>query len=138
MEASNGAGAALEGHLDFIDNTVDTTTGTIRLKAEFPNANGALWPGEFVNVRLRLRMEHGRTVVPESAIQDGQDGKYVWLIKSDIATMAPVTVLRTYKPDNAPQQAIVGSGIHPGEIVVTRGQLRLTPGAHVELLDTTR
>ena len=135
VEASNGAGAALEGHLDFIDNTVDTTTGTIRLKAEFPNVNGALWPGEFVNVRLRLSMERGRTVVPESAIQDGQDGKYVWLIKSDIATMAPVTVLRTYKPENAPQQAIVGIGIHPGEIVVTRGQLRLTPGAHVELLD---
>jgi multidrug efflux system membrane fusion protein len=135
VEASNGAEAALEGHLDFIDNTVDTTTGTIRLKAEFANANGALWPGEFVNVRLRLRMERGRTVVPESSIQDGLDGKYVWIVKSGIATMAPVTVLRTYKPENAPQQAIVGSGIRPGDMVVTGGQLRLTPGAHVELLD---
>lgn len=138
VEASNGAGATLEGHLDFIDNTVDTTTGTIRLKAEFPNAGGTLWPGEFVNVRLRLRLEHGRTVVPESSIQDGLDGKYVWLVKSEIATMTPITVLRTYKPENGAQLAIVGSGIHPGETVVTGGQLRLTPGAHVELLDTTR
>jgi multidrug efflux system membrane fusion protein len=133
VEASNGEGPMLEGHLDFIDNTVDATTGTIRLKADFLNTNEALWPGEFVHVRLRLSMEHGRTVVPESAIQDGLDGKYVWLVKSGIATMAPVTVLRTYQPENGIELAIVGSGIRPGDTVVTEGQLRLTSGAQVEM-----
>jgi multidrug efflux system membrane fusion protein len=136
VEAGNGDAPPLEGRLDFIDNTVDATTGTIRLKADFPNTNGALWPGEFVHVRLRLRMEQARTVVPESAIQNGLDGKYVWLIKSGAATMTPVTVSRTYQPQNGPQQAIIGSGIHPGDTVVTEGQLRLTSGAHVELLST--
>jgi multidrug efflux system membrane fusion protein len=138
VEASNGDGPVLEGHLDFIDNTVDATTGTIRLKADFSNTNGALWPGEFVHVRLRLSVEHGRTVVPESAIQDGLDGKYVWLVKSGTATMAPVTVLRTYQPENGIEQAIVGSGIRPGDTVVIEGQLRLTSGAQVEMANAQR
>jgi multidrug efflux system membrane fusion protein len=138
VEVSNGDGSAFEGGLVFINNTVDATTGTIRLKAIFPNADGALWPGEFVNVRLRLRMEKGRTVIPESSIQDGLDGKYVWLAKSGIATVAPVTVLRTYQPQNGPEQAIIGNGIIPGDTIVTEGQLRLTPGARITLLDTPR
>ena len=130
-EASNGDGAPLEGHLAFIDNTVDATTGTIRLKAVFPNTDNALWPGEFVNVRLRLGMETGRIVVPESSIQDGLDGKYVWLIKSGIATIAPVTVLRTYRPPNGPEQAIVGSGIKPGR----HGRDRRAAPAHARRND---
>ena len=138
VEASHGDGSVFEGRLVFIDNTVDATTGTIRLKAAFPNTDGALWPGEFVNVRLRLRMEKGRTLVPGSSIQDGLDGKYVWLVKSGAATIAPVTVLRTYQPENGPEQAIVGSGISPKDMVVTEGQLRLTPGARIALLNTPR
>jgi membrane fusion protein, multidrug efflux system len=138
VEVSNGGGPAFEGGLVFIDNTVDATTGTIRLKAAFPNADGSLWPGEFVKVRLRLRMEKGRTAVPESSIQDGLNGKYVWLLKSGIATIAPVTVLRSYQPENGPEQAILGGGVRPGEMVVSEGQLRLTPGAKVALLDTPR
>lgn len=138
VEASNGEGSVHEGRLVFIDNTVDATTGAIRLKAEFPNMDAALWPGEFVNVHLRLRMEKGRTVVPEAAIQDGLDGKYVWLVKSGIATTAPVTVQRTYKPESGPGQAVIGSGISPGDTVVTEGQLRLTPGARIALLDAPR
>jgi multidrug efflux system membrane fusion protein len=135
VEASTSGGASLQGSLVFIDNTVDTTTGTIRLKATFSNTDNALWPGEFVNVRLRLRMENGRMVVPAAAVQDGLDGKYVWLIQSGIATTAPVTILRTYRPVNGPEQAIIASGIHPRDAVVTEGQLRLTPNARVLLLN---
>jgi membrane fusion protein, multidrug efflux system len=134
--AANAGSPAAEGHLAFIDNTVDATTGTIRLKAAFPNADHALWPGEFVNVRLRLGMEAGATVVPESSIQDGLEGKYVWLVRSGAASTAPVSVLRTYRPSSGPEQAIVASGIKPGDVVVTEGQLRLTPGATVALLQT--
>ena len=136
VEASNGDGPACEGRLIFIDNTVDATTGTIRLKATFPNTDQALWPGEFVKVRLRLRMEKWRTVVPEASVQNGLDGKYVWLIKSGLATMAPVSVLRTYQPESGPEQAIVVNGISPGDTIVTEGQLRLTPGARILLLDS--
>jgi membrane fusion protein, multidrug efflux system len=138
IDETNGDPPAIEGQLAFIDNTVDATTGTIRLKAIFPNADNALWPGEFVNVRLRLGMETSRIVVPESSIQDGLDGKYVWVIKSGTASIAPVTVLRTYRPPTGPEQAIVGSGIKPGDMVVTEGQLRLTPGATIAMLNASR
>jgi multidrug efflux system membrane fusion protein len=138
VEASHGDGGAYEGHLVFIDNTVDATTGTIRLKAAFPNADGALWPGEFINLRLRLRVDKGQILIPESSIQDGLDGKYAWLVQSGVATMVPVIVLRTYKPENGPDQAVIGSGIHPGDMVVSEGQLRLTPGVRVSLLDAPR
>jgi membrane fusion protein, multidrug efflux system len=133
-EVSSGNGADAEGHLDFIDNTVDATTGTIRMKAVFANDDGVLWPGQFVKVRLRLRMEKGRMLVPEASVQDGLNGKYVWLVKGGMAAMAPVTVLRTYQPENGPEEAIIGSGVQAGDTVVTEGQLRLTPGARVALL----
>lgn len=135
---TNTNASAREGHLAFIDNTVDTSTGTIRLKAIFPNADSTLWPGEFANVRLRLRMEPRRIVVPESSIQDGLDGKYVWLVKSGVASIAAVTVQRTYRPPTGPEQAIVGVGIMPGDMVVTEGQLRLTTGATIAILDGSR
>lgn len=135
VEASNGDGSKVEGHLVFVDNTVDATTGTIRLKAIFPNTGRELWPGQFVHVQLRLRMEKGRIVLPQSAIQDGLDGKYAWVVKSGVAEMVPVSVSRTYKPEGRPEQAIVGSSIHPGDMVVSEGQLRLTPGARVLLLN---
>ena len=79
-------------------------------------------------------METSKIVVPESAIQDGLDGKYVWLIKSGTASITPVTVMRTYRPPAGPEQAIVGSGIKPGDGVVTEGQLRLTAGATIAML----
>jgi len=136
VEAAHGEGPGITGRLDFIDNTVDAATGTIRLKAVFPNTDGALWPGEFVNVRLRLQIESRRTVIPDTAVQDGLDGKYVWMIKSGVASMAPVTVSRSFKPESGPDQAIVSRGIDPGDIVVTEGQLRLTPGVKVSLLSS--
>jgi multidrug efflux system membrane fusion protein len=134
VEATNGEGFKIKGRLVFIDNTVDVTTGTIKLKASFLNADGALWPGQFVNVRLRLRMEKGRVLVPASSIQDGLEGKYAWLVKSGIATTAPVTLVRTYKPENGSEEAVLGRGIMPGDTIVTEGQFRLTPGARVSLL----
>jgi membrane fusion protein, multidrug efflux system len=135
VEAKSSNGPALEGHLAFIDNTVDAATGTIRLKAIFANDDNSLWPGEFVSVRLRLRMEKARTLVPQSAIQNGLDGKYVWLVRSSVVTVAPVTVLRTYQPPGGFELAIVGSGINPGDMVVTEGQLKLTSGSRISLLD---
>ncbi len=140
VEATNGDGATYTGGLSFIDNTVDAATGTIKLKAMFPNAGRELWPGQFVNVRLRLRVDHGRTVVPGTAIQEGLDGKYVWLVQSGIATTRPVTVVRTYKPEgssseNESEEAVIGNGLGPGATVVTEGQLRLTSGARVTVLD---
>jgi len=136
-DGTNGTSPVGEGHLFFVDNTVDATTGTIRLKALFSNTDNALWPGEFVRVRLRLGVETSKTVVPESSIQNGLDGKYVWLIKSGIASIAPVTVQRTYRSATGAEQAVVGSGIEPGEMVITEGQLRLTAGATVDLLDAS-
>ena len=137
IDGANGNAPVMEGHLAFIDNAVDATTGTIRLKAVFPNTDNALWPGEFVNVRLRLGVETSRTVVPESSIQDRLEGKYVWLLKDGTALIAPVTVQRTYRPQRRPELAIVSSGIKPGDKVVTEGQLRLTPGATISLLDAS-
>jgi multidrug efflux system membrane fusion protein len=134
VEVSQSEGRTIEGRLVFIDNTVDATTGTIKLKAAFPNNDRALWPGEFVNVRLRLRVEKGRTVIPDVSIQNGLNGKFVWLIKSGAARMAPVTVLRSYKPENGPDLAIVGRGISPGDTIVTEGQFRLSSGARITLL----
>ena len=134
-DANSGNPPAV-GHLAFIDNAVNAATGTIRLKAVFANVDNALWPGEFVNVRLRLGMETGKTVVPESSIQAGLDGKYVWVVKNGTASTAPVTVLRTYRPPGRQEEAIIGSGVRPGDLVVTEGQLRLTADAPVDLLNT--
>jgi multidrug efflux system membrane fusion protein len=140
VEAGAGDGPLAKGKLDFIDNTVDPSTGTVRLKATFSNTDSALWPGEFVNVRLRLRVDAHQVVVPQSAIQQGLDGKYVWRVQSSVATMVPVTVLRTYRPPasqhSSNEIAVLGSGLSPGEVIVTEGQLRLTPGSRVSSIDT--
>ncbi len=129
-------GSIFDGHLTFIDNTVDAAAGSIRLKATFANADRMLWPGQFVNVRLRLRVDRGEVVIASSALQDGIEGKYAWVVRSGTATMSQVKMLRTYKPEHGPEQAIIGSGITPGELIVTEGQLRLTPGAKVSLLNS--
>jgi multidrug efflux system membrane fusion protein len=138
VEAIHGAGGSEEGRLAFIDNTVDATTGTIRLKAIFQNADGALWPGEFVHVRLRLRVDASRTVIPNAAVEDGINGKYAWLVRSGRASMTPLSVTRTYLPENGPELAVIGSGVRPGDLVVTEGQLRLAAGARVLLLNDGR
>jgi membrane fusion protein, multidrug efflux system len=129
--AAPAANSAPPGHgqLTFIDNAVDPTTGTIQLKATFPNRGRFLWPGEFVNVRLVLSKEANAVVAPAQAVQTGQEGEFVFVVKpDDTVESRPVTVARTVG-----QEAVIEKGLHPGERVVTDGQLRLVPGARVEI-----
>ena len=137
IEATNGAGESLMGKLKFIDNTVDTTTGAIKLKAEFQNAKRVLWPGQFVNVQARLNLEHGRILVPSSTVENGPQGKYVWVMNTTDKTVAmrPVDVLRNYKTSKEAEQAVIGHGLQSGEMVISEGQMRLMPGAKVRVLN---
>lgn len=136
VHASPDAGTSVTGNLRFIDNSVDNTTGTIKLKAEFTNADHALWPGQFVNVQAQLNVERNRVVVPSRTIQTGPQGKYVWVMNQSSATVAmrPVQVLRNYQPSAANEEAVIGSGLEPGEMVISEGQMRLAPGMKVQLL----
>jgi multidrug efflux system membrane fusion protein len=121
--------ATPQGTLIFIDNAVDPSTGTIRLRAEFANAEAALWPGQFVNVSLRLYEQADALVVPATAVQTGPEGQYVYVIGDDMtAELRRVTVART---DG--ERAIVAKGVSKGERVVTRGQLRLGPKTRVQI-----
>lgn len=121
-------GGASEGTLTFLNNAVDTTTGTILLKGTFQNGGGVLWPGEFVNVRLRLAIDTALTV-PGAAVVSGQEGTYVFVVQDD-STVAqkPVAVERTQG-----DLAVVRGELRPGQRVVTDGQLRLRPGAKVQV-----
>ncbi len=117
------------GRLTFIDNRVDPATGTIQLKASFPNEDGRLWPGEYVNVVLTLTVEPAAIVVPTPAVQTGQQGTYVFVVKADQTVESrPVRVAR-----EVGQEAVIAEGLRPAETVVTEGQLRLVPGARVEV-----
>ncbi len=117
------------GRISFVDNTVDRATGTIRLKGTFENAGRRLWPGLFVNVVLTLQVEPHAIVTASRAIQDAQDGKYVYVVKADRTVESrPVTVARTIG-----DAAVVASGLRAGEQVVTDGQLRLVAGKRVIL-----
>ncbi len=121
--------APAAGTLTFVDNTVDLTTGMIQLKALFPNRNKALWPGQFVTVMLTLTTRPDAVVVPTSAVQTGQHGSYIFVVKPDLSTESrPVVVGATLNGEQ-----IVERGIEPGEQVVTDGQSRLVPGATVEI-----
>jgi len=124
------------GTLQFIDNTVDSTTGTIRLKASFPNADRLLWPGQFVNVKARLALEHDRILISSQTIQTGPNGKFVWIFNPTDSTVAmrPVTVLRLYSDAGKNEKAVIASGLKPGEQVISEGQMRLAPKAKVRLL----
>jgi multidrug efflux system membrane fusion protein len=117
------------GALTFIDNAVDPATGTIQLKASFPNKDRALWPGQFVNVVLDLAVQHNAIVLPSQAVQSGQQGDYVFVVKADRTVESrPVEIDRTVD-----HEAVIRKGVNPGEQVVTDGQLRLIPGAKVEI-----
>lgn len=114
-----------EGVVDFIDNTVDATTGMITLKARFENADHALWPGRFVNVELRLGIEANQIVVPTSAVQVGQKGRQAYILKADnTVELREVTIGRAVG-----ELTSIAKGIDEGEMVVTDGQIRLVPGA---------
>ncbi|MBI4719808.1 MAG: efflux RND transporter periplasmic adaptor subunit [Chitinivibrionia bacterium] len=115
------------GSLTFIDNAVDASTGTILLKAEFPNEDLTLWPGEFVNVVLVLKQLENVVVVPAQAVGTGQMGDYVFVVSQDnTVDLRPVTV--SYRRDN---DAVIENGVQAGERVVVDGQLRLRPGSAV-------
>jgi multidrug efflux system membrane fusion protein len=121
-------GSPATGALTFVNNTVDATTGTIQLKATFPNQEGTLWPGQFVTAILTLTVQRDVVVIPSQAIQNGQQGQYVYVMRSDLTVESrPITVGMTLGAET-----VVAKGIAPGEKVVTDGQLRLVPGARVE------
>lgn len=117
------------GTLEFIDNSVDPTTGTILLKATFANATHELWPGELVNVDTRLGVDDGVIVVPAPAVENGQDGPQVFVVKPDqTVELRSVKVARTIG-----NLTVIADGLKEGETVVTDGQLRLVPGARIEV-----
>ena len=116
----------VKGTLSFIDNAVDTATGTVTLKATFDNTSGTLWAGQFAATTLRLFVEQNALVVPTQAVVTGQRGTYVYIVDGDTAKQRPVSIERT-----AGGIAIIASGLSDGARVVTDGQSRLTPGARV-------
>lgn len=143
--APNQAGPADTGHITFVDNLVDRSTGTIRVKATFPNGPRHLWPGQFVNVTVTLGALANAVVVPTTAVQTGPNGQYVYVVGAAAGTrgggggtgaagggpavqLRPVTVDRTLG-----NEIVVSSGVTAGETVVTDGQVRLTPGARISV-----
>jgi membrane fusion protein, multidrug efflux system len=122
---TGGTGSVGDGRLTFVDNSVDGATGTVRLRATFPNRDEALWPGQFARVSVTLREDPEAIVTPAESVQTGPKGTYVYVLKQDqTVELRPVKVDRTDGPD-----AVIASGVAPGEVVVVSGQLRLTPGA---------
>jgi membrane fusion protein, multidrug efflux system len=127
--AGAGETTASSGRITFIDNAVDSTTGQIRIKASFPNEDHRLWPGQFVNIVVTLSTEPNAIVVPTVAMQSGQQGTYVFVVKPDMTVeLRPVVTER-----QAQEETIVSNGLVADEIVVTDGQLRLVPGAKVSI-----
>jgi membrane fusion protein, multidrug efflux system len=122
-------GAAAQGQVSYLENMIDSESGTLSVKATFANQDETLWPGQFVNVVVQLRLEPDALVVPSQAVQQGQSGGYVYVIKpDDTVELRPVTIDRTIGGDT-----VIASGVAAGERVVTDGQMRLIPGARVEV-----
>lgn len=122
-----------QGILSFINNTVDAATGTIQLKATFPNTDEALIPGAFVNLSLTIRDRPAAIIVPTSAMQIGQKGSFVWIARDDdTVEVRPVTLEETNQVFS-----VISAGLKPGEKVVTDGQLNLVPGSRIRPRDTT-
>ncbi|RPH84967.1 MAG: efflux RND transporter periplasmic adaptor subunit [Candidatus Rokuibacteriota bacterium] len=124
----DGGRRSVVGAVTFMNNTVDASTGTIQLKATFPNTDNALWPGQFVDVALTLTSERA-VLVPTQAVQAGQQGPYVFVVKPDSTVESrSVKVGRRLA-----REVVIEQGVQAGEQVVTDGQLRLVPGARVEI-----
>lgn len=117
-----------QGHLSLIDNQVASTTGTLRIKAEFPNPEQTLWPGQLVNVRLQTQLQRGALVVPNGVVQRGIDGTYVYRLVADKVESVPIKVV------DQNSQASVVEGVAKGDALVSDGQSRLKPGARVEVI----
>jgi len=128
----DGNPQSVDGQLTFVDNVVDSTTDTIKLKATFPNKDLRLWPGQFTRVSLRLTTLENATVIPSQAVQVGQEGQFVFLVKPDSTVdQRPVTVAQRMG-----ELVVVAKGLTPGETIVTEGQLRLEQGTRVQAGDT--
>jgi multidrug efflux system membrane fusion protein len=123
-------GEPVPGVLSFVDNAVDRTTGTIRLKATFANADARLWPGEFVNAVVRIAEQPHAIVVPAQAVQQGQQGPFVFVVEGGAAVVRAVTV-----GSSQGGESVIRSGVRAGDAVVIDGQLRLAPGAKVRVLE---
>ena len=122
-----------QGHLLLVDNQIDQSTSTIRLKAEFPNQDERLWPGEFVHIRVLVMTRKDAVTVPAVAVQRGPDGLYAWVIKPDnTVEQRPIQALTVNE-----NLAVVTKGLSPGEHVVTDGQSRLDVGAHIAIKPTS-
>jgi len=117
------------GELKVIDNQIDTTTGTFRLRSQFANEKNDLWPGQFVNVRLKVRTVAGGLVIPSQAVQRGPDGDYVYQVQGDSTVkMQPVKIAG----EVGDSHVMIGSGLKEGDQIVTEGQFRLKPGSKVK------
>lgn len=114
------------GELNFVDNTVDRASGMITFKAAFPNADERLWPGQFVDVNVKLTDENDALVVPSTAVMEGQQGSHVFVVKGDTATLQKVTVSRVVDG-----YSVIKDGLQPGDLVITTGQLRVNSGGKV-------
>jgi len=120
-----------QGELAFLDNMINTTSGTVQLRAVYPNKDHWLWPGQFVRVVLTLASRPGTIVVPSAALQTGQKGQYVFVIKEDqTAEYRPVVA-----GDTVDDEIVIEKGVQPGENVATDGQLRLSDGARVRIVE---
>jgi multidrug efflux system membrane fusion protein len=128
-QVTGQSAGVVRGRLTFMNNTVDPSTGPIQLKATFENTENALWPGQFVNVALTLTRQVGAVLVPSQAVQTGQKGQYVFVVKADQTVEARPVV--SGAPDG--RDVVITSGLTAGERVVVDGQLRLMPGARVEV-----
>src|SRR5947209_13584757 len=127
--APTDSGPPSTGRVNFIDNAVDPTTGTIKVKGTFPNDDRRLWPGQFVNVTVTLTSDPHAIVVPAPAVQTGQQGTFVFVVKPDqTVELRPVTVARL-----AGDETVVQNGVASGETVVTDGHLRLVPGSRISV-----
>jgi multidrug efflux system membrane fusion protein len=127
----DGSTTPVEGELAFIDNTVDASTDTIKLKARFKNDDHRLWPGQFARVSIRVTTLNHALVVPSQAVQTGQDGQFVFVVKPDSTVdQQPVTVTQRVGDD-----VVVEKGLQTGQTVVTEGQLRLEAGSRVQVGD---
>ena len=127
--APTESGAPSTGRINFIDNAVDPTTGTIKVKGTFPNDDRRLWPGQFVNVTVTLTSDANAIVVPSVAVQTGQQGTYVFTVQPDeTVALRPVTVARL-----AGDETVIQTGVSVGDMVVTDGHLRLVPGSRISV-----
>jgi multidrug efflux system membrane fusion protein len=124
----------LEGDVYFVDNHLELTTGTILLMAKIPNPDGVLWPGEFVNVRVLVTVEKNALMVPISAVEIGQKGSFIYVVKSDMTVEARLVEVG----DQDENFAVIRKGVAVDEIVVTDGQINLFPGAKVIIKDASQ